>query len=90
MNLPLTQWFRAGRVRIMEITDTKIDKDIDGHEILIYKLSDGSEIHVGMFIGGDDTPVVYVDTPGIQHLDNSINLRVYLNDDTVYEGVPVP
>lgn len=38
----------------------------------------------------DDTLVVYVDTPGIDENEKGPLIRLYLNDDPVFENPPYP
>ena len=47
-------------------------------------------VEIQVVLGGDGIPVIYIDTPEMEDGPKGPPLRIWLNDETVWEGVPVP
>lgn len=47
-------------------------------------------VEVEGYIGTDGTLVIGIDTPNLPEDDTGPIIRIWLNDDTVYENPPVP
>lgn len=48
------------------------------------------ELELQVLLGQDGTPILYIDTPDIDDGPVGPPIRIWLNDETVWEGVPVP
>lgn len=47
-------------------------------------------VEIEGYIGIDGTLVIGIDTPNLPEDDKGPIIRIWLNDDTVYENPPVP
>ena len=63
--------------------------DAKEEHALAFNLSNGTTIVLGLYIGVDGTPVAFVDTPDIDEDADGPKIRIWLNDDTVYENPEV-